>query len=90
MLLAYGIIKDKLVGYILGGVSLFISIVLFTVVILLINKQKNQMNQIVTEMSLHFFDRKETSFERMYFNYSNNTRQSVSIINETPIEVAES
>ena len=87
VLLSYGVINDKLEGYIPGGIFLLIAIILFTVVIVLINKQKNQMNQIVNEMSLHFFDRKETSFERMYFNYSNNTRQSVSVVNETPLDV---
>jgi hypothetical protein len=68
--LIYGIVKNEFVGYLVGTIVLVVGITIFIFVMILICKHKHQVNKIVNQIRRPFFDKKETSFERNYFNNS--------------------
>lgn len=66
----YGSVENNIVGYSVGGVCLALSLFFYGIILIIVVKHKKQANNKIKELSLQFFDKKETSFERNYFNNS--------------------
>ena len=78
-LIAFGCAAKNEVGYIVGGIFLTVSTVIFAIALVVIFKNKKQTdnnmktatrNLQTNAMSLNFLSKKETSFERNYFDHS--------------------
>ncbi len=66
-LIAFGFVKNNLVGYILGAISFLVTILTFGIVLIILLKYKKDRKPKINQMSMQFFEHKETSFERNYF-----------------------
>lgn len=74
--LIFGIVKNEFIGYIIGSIVFLLGLTIFVIVMVLICKQKKEVDKVIIQMSRQFLDKKETTFERSYFNnsiYANRT-----------------